>query len=146
MWVDFIHSKEGLKKKECCLKTATQKSWLNFQLWGFQSKDWKIYSSWISSLLSCHINFRLASPTNLWTNFLKINQSINQSVYLSLYLPIYNVPIYLSINHLSICLSIVLFLCPWRTLIQSISSTWEDFLFLVILAYQLILKSGVEEN
>ena len=32
MWVNLTYSKESLKKKEFCLKTATQKSWLNFQL------------------------------------------------------------------------------------------------------------------
>ena len=105
MWVDLTYSKESLKKKEFYLKTATQKSWLNFQLWGFQIKDWKMNSSWISSLLSCPINFRLASPTILWANFLKINQSLSFSVCFSPSIPIYNLYIYPSIICLSIHLS-----------------------------------------
>ena len=32
MWVNLTYSKESLKKKEFCLKTTTQKSWLNLQL------------------------------------------------------------------------------------------------------------------
>lgn len=78
MWMNLIQSTESSEKSKISWRRKISASRLYHR-----------NSAWVSSLLACATGFKLASPHNHMSQFLKINSSIFPSLFLSLSPPPY---------------------------------------------------------